>query len=618
MQALGATEQATDTFTYTVTDGVTPNASSTATLTVTVHGTNDAPVAVADSNAIAEDTLASVSGNVLTNDTDTDTHDTLTVSAASAVLHHGTYGDLQLNTDGSYTYTLNNALPAVQALAAGAHVTDTFAYTAYDGHADSNSANLVITITGTNDAPTATAAVVPNAVEDSAYTFDVSALFSDVDATPTPDTLTYAVSGLPAGLHVDVDGKTIIGTPTDTDVGTYSVVVTADDGHGGQLSRNFTVNVANTNDTPIATADSALVAEDAVFSATGNVLANDADGDANVVQTLTVSQVNGSAGNVNTDVVTALGTFHINTNGSYTYLLNNAAVQSLPVNQTLTDSVTYQVSDGNGGFATTTLTVTIDGANDAPVAFNDTKTQTEDDTGLLSGDVTPNTSDPVGPQTQDFDRDTGETATLMVTAVTPTTTGGSNSLATVTVSGATLVHGRFGDLTINPNGTYSYDLNEAAAQGLRGGTTAQDNFNYQITDGHGGSAGANLQIQITGVNDAPTVGTVIAPQNATEDSPFSLSLSGAFHDVEVESPLAGFPGQQLVYTATLADGVTPLPAWLAFNEITGTFSGTPTDADVGTLSVKVTAAIPAAPAQASRPRRPLPSRSPTPMTRRSP
>ena len=47
MQALGAGETATDTFTYTVTDGITPNAISTATLTVTVHGTNDPVVSPA-------------------------------------------------------------------------------------------------------------------------------------------------------------------------------------------------------------------------------------------------------------------------------------------------------------------------------------------------------------------------------------------------------------------------------------------------------------------------------------------------------------------------------------------------------------------------------------------
>ena len=48
------------------------------------------------------------------------------------------------------------------------------------------------------------------------------------------------------------------------------------------------------------------------------------------------------------------------------------------------------------------------------------------------------------------------------------------------------------------------------------------------------------------------------------------------------------PATRLTYTATAADG-SPLPAWLTFNAATRTFSGTPTAANVGTLSVKVSA-----------------------------
>ncbi len=55
----------------------------TATLTITITGTNDAPVANADAATIAEDTVAPVTGNVLTNDTDVD-GDALTVTTTGA------------------------------------------------------------------------------------------------------------------------------------------------------------------------------------------------------------------------------------------------------------------------------------------------------------------------------------------------------------------------------------------------------------------------------------------------------------------------------------------------------------------------------------------------------
>src|SRR5262249_31075090 len=149
-QSLAEGASVTDSFSYQASDGSA--ASTVATLTVTILGVNDAPVASDDSASLSEDT-ASVSGNVLTNDTDVDAGATLSVVAPGTFT--GTYGTLELAADGSYTYTLNTA--GVQSLAEGASVTDSFSYQASDGSAASNAATLVVTITGVNDAPTANA-----------------------------------------------------------------------------------------------------------------------------------------------------------------------------------------------------------------------------------------------------------------------------------------------------------------------------------------------------------------------------------------------------------------------------------------------------------------------------
>src|SRR5205814_1669627 len=95
---------------YTVTDE--HGATSTSSLMITLTGTNDAPVAVADVAAVKEDTntLAQpnpVSGNVLSNDTDVDVGDTHSVSAVNGVAGNvgvdlaSTYGTLHLNANGS-------------------------------------------------------------------------------------------------------------------------------------------------------------------------------------------------------------------------------------------------------------------------------------------------------------------------------------------------------------------------------------------------------------------------------------------------------------------------------------------------------------------------------------
>ncbi len=82
-------------------------------------------------------------------------------------------------------------------------------------------------------------------------------------------------------------------------------------------------------------------------------------------------------------------------------------------------------------------------------------------------------------------------------------------------------------------------------------------------------------------NDAPSVAAPITDQNATQGAAFSFTVpGGSFADVDT--------GDALTYTATLASGAA-LPSWLSFDAATQTFSGTPGSADVGAISVRVTA-----------------------------
>src|SRR6185369_8019497 len=69
----------------------------------------------------------------------------------------GTYGSLTIGSDGSWSYALDNSDPDTQALAQGAAVSDVFSYTVTDEHGATSTANLTISITGTNDAPVASA-----------------------------------------------------------------------------------------------------------------------------------------------------------------------------------------------------------------------------------------------------------------------------------------------------------------------------------------------------------------------------------------------------------------------------------------------------------------------------
>ncbi|WP_436216266.1 VCBS domain-containing protein, partial [Bradyrhizobium sp. LjRoot220] len=164
----------TEVFTYTIRDpdGLT----DTAQLTITITGTNDAPVAVADTNAgdaVVESGVnpgntpfggdPSATGNVLSNDTDVDTGATKAVAEVNGSAGNvgnavtGTYGSVTINSNGSYTYTLDNSDPDTQALAQGALATEVFTYTVTDQFEATSSSTLTITITGTDDLPVAVA-----------------------------------------------------------------------------------------------------------------------------------------------------------------------------------------------------------------------------------------------------------------------------------------------------------------------------------------------------------------------------------------------------------------------------------------------------------------------------
>lgn len=89
-----------------------------------------------------------------------------------------------------------------------------------------------------------------------------------------------------------------------------------------------------------------------------------------------------------------------------------------------------------------------------------------------------------------------------------------------------------------------------------------------------------MTINVTAVNDSPTVANAIPNQAATVGTTFSYQFpEKTFMDLDDDS---------LTYSATKSDG-SPLPSWLNFNASSRTFSGTPASGDTGTITIKVTA-----------------------------
>ncbi|WP_170164182.1 beta strand repeat-containing protein, partial [Gallaecimonas pentaromativorans] len=138
----------TDSFAVVVTD--VDDSSANSSLDIQIN--DDVPSAVNDSNSVTEDGPLTASGNVLSNDSQGADGATVTTIGTFT----GTYGTLMLYSDGSYTYTLNNNLAAVQGLSEGETLLDTFNYSLVDGDGDTSGAVLTITINGADDGVTLT------------------------------------------------------------------------------------------------------------------------------------------------------------------------------------------------------------------------------------------------------------------------------------------------------------------------------------------------------------------------------------------------------------------------------------------------------------------------------
>ena len=533
VQALAEGQQVTDVFTYTNSDN--HGGLSSSTLTVTVTGTNDAPVAVADVAAVKEDTPPNpVSGNLLANDTDVDSNDTHTVSAVTGGTDNGTtitvvgtYGTLVVTkATGAYTYTLANGQANVQALAEGQQVTDVFTYTNSDNHGGLSSSTLTVTVTGTDNAPVAVADVAavkedtpPNPVSgnllandtdvDSNDTHTVSAVTGGTDngttitvvgtygtlvVTKATGAYTYTLANGQANVQALAEGQQV------TDVFTY----TNSDNHGGLSSSTLTVTVTGTNDATVAVADVAAVKEDTLPNpVSGNLLANDTDVDSN--DTHTVSAVTGGTDNGTT--ITVVGTYGTlvvtKATGAYTYTLANgqANVQALAEGQQVTDVFTYANSDNHGGLSSSTLTVTVTGTNDAPVAVADVAAVKED--------TPPN---PVSGNLLGNDTDVDSNDTHTVSAVT----GGTDNGTTITVVGT------YGTLVVTKaTGAYTYTLanGQANVQALAEGQQVTDVFTYTNSDNHGGLSSSSLTVTVTGTIDARVIdpGTLVLTGDTLTD-----------------------------------------------------------------------------------------------------
>ncbi len=350
--------------------------------------------------------------------------------------------------------------------------------------------------------------------------------YSFVDSLAYPDNNAFSITA----------GTLMLNTSANFEVQqVYGIKVRSTDSAGNFIDKVFSIQVNDVNDLATITGVNAgQLNEDAAnVSGTLNVQDEDSGEDQFSPQT---------------GVVGVYGTFEIAANGVWSYLLNNAAVQSMNHGEVLSESFHVISFDASGN---SFVTITIDGVNDHPVAENDNTSTTENAT--VTQDVLAN----------DTDVDTTDVpTTFVITAATIISTIGLT--ASESPAGSVAIVNN--QLVFDPEG----DFDE-----LDAGDTAVVTIAYTMKDAQDATAIATLTINVTGVNDAPVMDaapsvtlTSIAEDAAAITGDLVSALLGGASDVDtgVVSGIA-IVGVTGIENGTWQYSVTGGATWSALGDV---------------------------------------------------
>ncbi len=282
---------------------------------------NALPEANDDSRTINRNAVGVVL-DVLSNDTDADEDDVLTIDSISAA-SNGTV----VNNGNTLTYTPNNGFVG----------TDMFTYTVNDGQ--DGTATATVTITVINSGPIVSDESASLSVDET-LTIDVLANDTDPDGDDSELSVVAISNNNPDLVVTDNGDGTISITALPGSVGLTMIEYTVADADGATAQGNVSVTVTDidtSNNAPIAADDAYFTTVNA--AKTINVLNNDSDPDGDTITLVSVDT---------TDTIGMV--IDINANGTATYVP--------PAGWCGTTTFTYTITDGNlESTATVTMTV---------------------------------------------------------------------------------------------------------------------------------------------------------------------------------------------------------------------------------------------------------------------
>jgi predicted outer membrane repeat protein len=390
-----------------------------------------------------------------------------------------------------------------------------------------------------------------------------------------------ALNGLLYTTAPDATGSVALGIAVDDGGNTGTDPGLTGTAGSEAASASVTLVVSGVNDAPQANAAAQItVVEDTPSPLTGIVF-SDVDAGAGIV-TATMTVATGAlSATAGSGVGVSGGASALTLSGSIAdinafiaagrlqFTTAPGATADVVLGITINDGGNTGMGPALSGIGTSTLRVTA--LNKAPtITAPPTLAATEDVPASLVGIQFADPDAGAAPVTVQFDVDSG--------SLSATSAGG----VTASASGA-------GQLTLV--GTLA-DINQYLSDGRLFFTTAPDatadvRLLSRIDDGGNTGAGgarnasATTVIRVTPVNDAPVLVNALGNRNAIGGDRLQFQIPAAsFSDPDA--------GDSLQYSATLASGAE-LPGWLRFDPQTRMFSGTPADADAGSLQIRVIA-----------------------------
>jgi VCBS repeat-containing protein/probable HAF family extracellular repeat protein len=465
--------------------------------------TNHSPVASAIAADVNEDTN-NPAVKLLAVFTDPDLSDTFTFMTDVT----GTLGLVTNNHDGTFSYDPNGKF---ESLGVGETATDTFTYTVTDNHGAGSTATATVTIHGENDAPVASPDVagvlkggtVVGNVRTNDHDPDIHDVLLVTAVNGSSMLIGQPIKGTYGTLTLNTDGSYTYVAKNNAQFGAQDIFqYTVSDGHGGTSTSTLTVGISfpalviNTAQLTGSVDERQLVTGKSGTDQTSGVITFSVPDAANRPtssidashQTITYQDASGHSYALTSAQIAAFeAAFSVADVGTanagkakWTYSITDSTLDFLGAGETVTVTTPIVIDDHHGNVRTENVVVTINGADDKPIAAADAASAMQ--TGAVSADAAH------GVLVNDTDPDIHDI--LRVGAINGVAGNVGQPIA-----------GKYGTLTLNVDGSYNY-FETAPTVPTKG---ALDVFHYTVNDEHGGSASSTLSVAVPALQSAAKI-----------------------------------------------------------------------------------------------------------------